>query len=198
MMLPRRGFMIWSCTMSSIALSPKPLLRAFRNAWSRFGPWVPLVPARWSAWQLPHVALPANRRLPFTRSACEPAVPPQPAATAARATAAPAAHAGRHFLWSSARGKARTDYPLVRRQGAPPAHSGAGSREVVEAPLGGRDDPVRHPLPAEPRAGVLRERHARPVALGGVAGEPVDELPGDVLDRARPPLEREQRPDLLV
>ena len=35
---PRRGWPIWSRTTPSITLSPKPLLRAFSKAASRFGP----------------------------------------------------------------------------------------------------------------------------------------------------------------
>ena len=55
MMLPRRGWAIWSRTTPSITLSPKPCWREFSKAASRFGPWVPFVPACWSVWQLPQV-----------------------------------------------------------------------------------------------------------------------------------------------
>ena len=104
MMLLRRGCLICSCTTPSMTLSFMPLSRAFRKAWSRSGPWVPAVPARSSAWQLPQVPSPMKSSLPFSRSALPPLVAVQPAAAAARAAAATAAQARRQFLWESVRG----------------------------------------------------------------------------------------------
>src|SRR3954453_10863577 len=105
MMLPPRGWRIWARTTPALSLSPQPvsrkaLSRAFTNAASRLGPLVPLVPARWSVWQLPHVAAPTNSFLPLTRSAFEGLTleGPQPEAARTTATATPAAHIGRQFL----------------------------------------------------------------------------------------------------
>ena len=68
MMLLRRGCAIWRCTTPSIVSSFMPSRRACANASSRSGPWVPFVPARASAWQLPHVPSPMKSSFPFTRS----------------------------------------------------------------------------------------------------------------------------------
>src|SRR3954453_10815006 len=174
MMLPRRGFLIWSFTTPSITLSPKPFWRLFSKAASRSGPWVPFVPARWSAWQLPQVALPMNRFLPSPRSPAPSWPLPQPAsASAARATTA-AAH--RDVLWSfltkagrrlSARaaGRQRREGPRRGPDRSPPQcdpggpYALPGRRErklgsaragkLVEPALRGGDHPPRDPLPAE-------------------------------------------------
>src|SRR3954464_14949267 len=188
MMLPRRGLRIWSRTTPSITVSPKPFLRAFSKAASRFGPWFPLVPACWRVWQLPQVALPMKSFLPFTRSGW---LRPQPAsATPARATTA-AAH--RDVLWRlrlKARGRlsARAARRVVSRR----------TRKLVQAPLCSGDHAARDPLPAEAPAGLVRERPTRSVALPRRHGEPLRELRRHLLDRPGRALEREQRPDLVV
>src|SRR3954470_6946270 len=184
MMLPRRGLRIWSRTTPSMPVSPKPFLRAFSKAASRFGPWFPLVPACWRVWQLPQVALPMKSLLPFTRSGW---LRPQPAsATAARATTA-VAH--RDVLWRLR--------PKARRRLSARAARGLVSRrtwKLLEAALGGGDHAARHALPAEPLPGLVRERGAGAVALVGRHGEPLRELGADLLDGARSALERQQRP----
>src|SRR3954453_10337574 len=188
MMLPRRGLPIWSRTTPSMIESPKPFLRAFWKAASRFGPWFPFVPACCRVWQLPHVALPMKSFLPFTRSG---ALRPQPAsATAARATTA-AAH--RDVLWrlrpkARRRLSARAARRLVSRR----------TRKLVEAALRGGDHAARDARPAEPPPGLAGQRRARFVALPGRRREPLGELLGDLGDRAWGTLEREQRADLLV
>src|SRR5918912_2534838 len=139
MIEPRRGFAIWSRTTPSITLSPKPLLRAFSKAASRFGPWVPLVPARCSVWQLPQVALPMKSFLPFTRSG---ELRPHPAsASAARATTA-AAH--RDVLWRlRLKARGRLSAPAARRLVS------RRTRKLVQTPLGGGDHAACDALPAE-------------------------------------------------
>jgi hypothetical protein len=70
-------------------LSPNPSFRACWNAWSRFGPVTPVVPARCRAWQEPQRA--TNSCLPLTTLSPE-SVTPQPLRTAiAPAAAAPSA-----------------------------------------------------------------------------------------------------------
>ena len=51
---------IWSRTTSRIVASSKPCCRSGRNALSRFGPIVPLVPAAESVWHAPHCAVPVK------------------------------------------------------------------------------------------------------------------------------------------
>src|SRR3954468_13728498 len=171
MMLPRRGLRIWSRTTPSMMLSPKPFLRAFAKAASRFGPWLPLVPACCRVWQLPQVALPMKSFLPFTRSGW---VRPQPAsATAARATTA-AAH--RDVLWrlrpkARRRLSARAARRLVSRR----------TRKLLEPALRGGDHAARHALPAEASPRLFRERGPGAVALLGRHREPLGELRGDLL-----------------
>src|SRR5689334_633754 len=163
MIEPRRGLRIWSRTTPSITLSPKPRLRAFSKAASRFGPWVPLVPARCRVWQLPQVALPMKSFLPFTRSG---SLRPQPAsATAARATTA-AAH--RDVLWrvrpkARRRLSARAARRLVRRR----------TWKLVQAALRSGDHAPCDPLPAEAPARLVREPAARSVALLSRHREPL-------------------------
>src|SRR3954468_20718593 len=66
----RGGYLIWCSTMPANVLWPKPSRRARSNAASRLGPVTPVVPARASVWQLPH--LETNRVLPFETSAVVP------------------------------------------------------------------------------------------------------------------------------
>src|SRR3954452_20233020 len=144
MMLPRRGFLIWSFTTPSITLSPKPWVRLFSKAASRSGPWVPFVPACWSVWQLPQVAWPMNSVLPFTRSADLSVPLPQPAsASAARALTA-AAH--RDVLWSFLTKAGRR---LSARAAGRPRH---------EDPRRRPDRRVRRPAAEARRAGPPRQR----------------------------------------
>ena len=52
----RAGCPIWRWTMPWNVVEPNPSWRARANAWSRFGPVTPLVPARLRMWQEPHLA----------------------------------------------------------------------------------------------------------------------------------------------
>ena len=55
-------------TTPSTVSSPRPSRRAGPKAWSRFGPCVPLVPARLSTWQEPHLPCHEQRPCRCTRS----------------------------------------------------------------------------------------------------------------------------------
>ena len=62
--------------MPSKVLSPNPSWRARANAWSRFGPVTPFVPARLRMWQEPHFS--TNSCLPLITLSPRSVSPPQP------------------------------------------------------------------------------------------------------------------------
>src|SRR3954470_23685235 len=152
--------------MPRTASRPKPSCSGWRKASSRFGPVVPLVPARESTWQEPQFL--TNICLPATRSGSF-SVPAQPDARTDSPAARAATDAARSVLLD-----------VGERIGAHAIHPGgglcaslaalsAGFGERVQAPLRRRQDPVRDALPAEALArhadqrlpGLLAERLGR-------------------------------------
>ena len=69
---------------------------------------------------------------------------------------------------------------------------GAERRGVPRRPR----SPLRRRSPTSSGAPPRRQRGARPLALGRIEGEPGDQLGGDLLDRVRADVERQQRPQL--
>src|SRR4051795_765608 len=152
-------------------LWPKPVERACWKASSRLGPVTPVVPARLSVWQEPHLAtkscLPATRLSPLSFSW----QPEMPTSSAAAATAA-------------------SPLPLdIRRD-----RTGSGGGQAFEAALRRGEEGPRH---AVPRVALARDRHhglagGRPQRLGGL--EPAGHRGGQLPHRAGAALEAQQRP----
>ena len=179
MMLPRRTCEIWLWTTPSMPLSPKPCWRASVKAASRFGPWMPLVPARASVWQEPHFW--HEQRLAVHEVGLVAAAWPQPP-TSASHERRPAARAPE----SCPATEPRAGRLSARR--TPGRSSRRGLRKRRRAGPGRpRSRRSRHALPAEALAARRppAPRRARS-ALGGVEREPVHELVRDLLDRLRP------------
>src|SRR3954452_2256843 len=143
--------------MPLTASRPKPSCSGWRNASSRFGPVVPLVPARESTWQEPQFL--TNICLPATRSGSF-SVPAQPDARTDSPAARAATDAARSVLLDVGE---RIGAHAIHPRGGLCASSGAVSArfgEPAEVPLGRRDDPVGDALPAEALAAPASKRFA--------------------------------------
>ena len=70
-----RGFSTWALTTPAIVSGSMPLARAWAKAASRSGPWVPVVAACFSTWQVPHFWMNSWR----PRSESPVSLTPQPA-----------------------------------------------------------------------------------------------------------------------
>ena len=149
------------------------------NASSRFGPVVPLVPARLSMWQEPHFA--TNSCLPATRSGCRRRSPAAGSATQRRhgSDERPAreltAHHRRGTLSADADG-------MVAR--------GQGSGRSSSRPCARGDHAARHALPGVALARAVRRApraspRAAPAGASSQRDEPVGELARRLPARAR-------------
>src|SRR4051794_9919064 len=161
------GCRIWRCTMPANESWPKPSIRARWNASSRFGPTTPVVFARASVWQEPHLAtnccLPLTTLVPWLASE-------QPCSAAAAATSTipvrtPPVLMERGIL---------TAGPDVRRR----------ARQTLEFALGGRDHGPCHALPGVVLAGGGHDGLAGGGAQLPGRGQPGREVVSQLADRA--------------
>src|SRR4051812_23007343 len=186
----RGGYLIWCSTMPANVLWPKPSRRARSNAASRLGPVTPVVPARASVWQLPH--LETNRVLPFVTSAVVPVseqalISAGATTQAARATERVRIGGASYLPPGPDRAAGRTE---VSRLAGRPSRLG----QAVQVPAGGRDHGARH---AVPRVALARGRdHRRPGAgaQARVGAQPAGERGGKLRDGVRAEVERQPRP----
>src|SRR6476469_4610024 len=112
------GCRIQPWTRPAIPLRPKPSLRGCSNAASRFGPTLPLVWARPSTWQEPHLA--TNICLPAMRLGLPPSVRVEQAlSTTAHAPTTAIATAARRRLMDRTGPIGARLYPLRRTGGEP-------------------------------------------------------------------------------
>src|SRR3954471_3637121 len=165
-----RGISICWRTSPRTALWPKPSWTARWRAASRFGPTVPLVPARASSWHEPHFL--TNSCLPATRLSLLSLVVQPASATRAAAPALSRATRGAELM----------------RRGT----LSSGHRKLFEAALRGSEDPAGDalPRPAFARGGDERLAGLRADVLRRV--QPSHDPVGELMHRARAEGKREQ------
>src|SRR3954466_8022122 len=185
------GDRIWSWVTPRMPLRFIPSFSGCWSAWSRLGPTVPFVPARFSTWQEPHFW--AKSFLPemrsglllevFVHALSSVAAPPT------RATVAPARRRERGIRRAM---RARTLSTGADRR-RPQGRASDRSRPLVGAPLGGGDAPRRDALPRVPLVRHGDERRTGPLAQVVRGLQPRDEPGGEVADGALPDVEGEPR-----